>query len=78
MINEDGQSIASAPITLTAPETSVSGPESAVAGSRIEVSWTNTIHHRDKVTIVPADARAMPPGITCAREFGFGQARRAD
>jgi Ca-activated chloride channel homolog len=56
LVNEDGQSIASAPITLTAPETSVSGPESAVAGSRIEVSWTNTIHHRDKVTIVPADA----------------------
>lgn len=58
VLAQDGRAIASAPVTLTAPETGVSGPESAIAGSRIEVSWTNTIHPRDKVTIVPADAPA--------------------
>jgi Ca-activated chloride channel family protein len=56
LLQESGRSIASAPVTVTAPETSVSGPPSAVAGSRIDVSWTNTIHPRDKVAIVPAGA----------------------
>jgi Ca-activated chloride channel family protein len=49
-------------VTVTAAETSVSGPESAVAGSRVEVEWTNTIHPRDKITIVAADASAGADG----------------
>ncbi len=56
LLEEDGLAIASAPVVVTAPETSVSGPATAVAGSRIDVAWTRTIHPRDKVTIVPADA----------------------
>jgi Ca-activated chloride channel family protein len=58
LLEEDGRAIASAPVTITAPETSVSAPETAVAGSRISVSWTNVIHPRDKVAVVPADAPA--------------------
>ncbi len=56
LLEEDGRAIASAPMTVNAAQTSVSGPESAVAGSRISVSWSKTIHPRDKVTIVPAGA----------------------
>ncbi|RFF29651.1 VWA domain-containing protein [Wenzhouxiangella sediminis] len=58
LLEKDGRSIASAPIAITAPETSVSGPQSAVAGSKVSVSWTETIHSRDKVTIVAAGAPA--------------------
>ena len=39
------------PVRLTAPET-------VTAGSRFEVSWSATVHHRDKVAIVPAGAPA--------------------
>ena len=56
LLNESGEAIASAPVAVTSPETGVSGPESAPAGSRITVEWTNTIHPRDKVAIVPAGA----------------------
>ena len=58
VLNEDDQTLAAAPLTVTAPETDVMGPESAVAGSTITVSWTNVIHPRDYVTIVKADAPA--------------------
>jgi Ca-activated chloride channel family protein len=56
LLNESGEAIASAPVAVTSPETGVSGPESAPAGSRITVEWTNTIHPRDKVAIVSAGA----------------------
>ena len=62
LLNESGQAIASSPLAVTASETSVSGPESAVAGSNVTVSWTNTIHPRDKVTIVPASAPGNADG----------------
>lgn len=58
LLEENGRVIASAPVTVVAPETSVSGPESAVAGSNVTVNWTRTIHPRDMVTIVPAGAPA--------------------
>ena len=51
-----GHAVATTAVELTEPRVEVTAPDSAIAGSRIEVSWTNTIHHRDMVTIVPADA----------------------
>jgi len=56
LLQESDRAIASAPLEVTAAETSVSAPETAVAGSTVTVSWTHTIHHRDYVTIVEAGA----------------------
>jgi len=56
LLSQNDQQIASAPLSVTAPETLVSGPATAVAGSSILVSWTNVIHPRDYVTVVKADA----------------------
>jgi Ca-activated chloride channel family protein len=58
LLEESGEALASAPLRVTAAETSVSGPATALAGSRIEASWTQSIHPRDLVTIVPANAAA--------------------
>lgn len=58
LLEESGEAVASAPLRVIAAETSVSGPATALAGSRIEVSWARSIHHRDMVTIVPAGAPA--------------------
>ncbi|MDZ7789272.1 MAG: VWA domain-containing protein [Xanthomonadales bacterium] len=62
LLNKNDQPLAVAPLTVTAAETSVSGPETVVAGSRVTVEWTNTIHSRDKITIVAADAPADEDG----------------
>jgi Ca-activated chloride channel family protein len=62
LLARNDQPLAAAPVTVTAAETSVSGPETAVAGSRVEVEWTNTIHPRDKITIVASDASAGADG----------------
>jgi Ca-activated chloride channel family protein len=58
LLEESGEALASAPLRVTAAETSVSGPATALAGSLIEASWTQSIHPRDLVTIVPANAAA--------------------
>jgi Ca-activated chloride channel family protein len=58
LLEESGEAVASAPLRVTAAETSVSGPATALAGARIEVRWTRAIHHRDLVTVVPAGAPA--------------------
>ena len=47
---------ASDPVRVTAPEVSISGPDSVVAGSELEVNWQGTVHESDYITIVPADA----------------------
>lgn len=58
ILQKSGQSIASAPIEVTAAETEISAPPSAMAGGMVAVSWTTGIHPRDYVTIVPAGAAA--------------------
>lgn len=58
ILQQSGEFIASSPLQASAPETSVTAPETASPGSRIDVSWTTAIHPRDYVTIVPADAAA--------------------
>ena len=48
--------LASSPLTVTGVEASLSAPQSAIAGSVIEVDWTGPDNKQDFVTIVPADA----------------------
>ncbi|WP_366657521.1 VWA domain-containing protein [Fodinicurvata sp. EGI_FJ10296] len=56
VLDEGRQTLASAPIEIVTQEVSVSGPETAVAGSSFGVAWEGSIHPRDFVTIVPLDA----------------------
>ena len=53
LLREGRGTLASAPIEITAPEVSVSGPAMALAGSAIRVGWTGTADRSDYVTIVP-------------------------
>lgn len=56
VLQENGRAIASAPIHVTGQDVDVSAPEEVRAGSSFTVSWTDVVHPRDYVTIVPADA----------------------
>ena len=56
VLREGRKTLASATIEVTAPEITVSAPETVLAGSKFDVSWTGTVHPRDFVTIVPMGA----------------------
>ena len=56
VIDEGRRTLASAPVEVTEPEMSVTAPETALAGSTIEVSWSKAVAGRDIITIVPAGA----------------------
>ncbi len=58
VLNEGRRTVASQTIEVTEPEVTVSAPDSALAGSAFDVSWTGTVHYRDFVTIVPMGADA--------------------
>jgi Ca-activated chloride channel family protein len=58
LLEASGQVIARAPIVLTAPEVAITGPATVAPGERFEARWTRTVHPRDLVVIVPADAPA--------------------
>ncbi|MEL6313181.1 MAG: vWA domain-containing protein [Pseudomonadota bacterium] len=49
----DRSTVASRNIEVTEPEVTLSVVETALSGSRIEVSWTGAVNARDMVTIVP-------------------------
>lgn len=53
VLREGNKTLASKPIEITEPEVSVSAPETALAGSLIDVSWTGTVSPNDYITIVP-------------------------
>ncbi|GGD40293.1 hypothetical protein GCM10011358_25250 [Sinisalibacter lacisalsi] len=53
MLNEGRRVMARAPIEVTEPEVTVSGPEQVRAGDDVPVQWTGAVHERDYVTIVP-------------------------
>lgn len=48
--------IARKPITVTSVEATVSGPETAMAGTRHEVSWTGPASDNDWITVTTRDA----------------------
>ncbi|VAV94338.1 Glutamine synthetase type I [hydrothermal vent metagenome] len=52
-LRESARTMARASIEITEPEVTVSGPDTALAGSRVEVSWTGAVANNDYVTIVP-------------------------
>ena len=53
VLREGRKTLARQPIEITEPEVTVSGPETALAGSDIEVAWTGAVATDDYVTIVP-------------------------
>ncbi|MDJ0628456.1 MAG: VWA domain-containing protein [Rhodobacter sp.] len=53
VLREGNKTLATEMIEVTAPEVTVAGPDAAVRGSKIEVSWTGTVAGDDYVTIVP-------------------------
>ena len=56
VLDEGKRTLASVEIEIVAAEASVSAPEQAIAGERFPVSWSEGIHPRDYVTIVPMGA----------------------
>ncbi len=62
VLREGRKTLASATIEVTAPEITVSAPETVLAGSKFDVSWTGTVNPRDFVTIVPMGAEEGQSG----------------
>ncbi|WP_272009885.1 vWA domain-containing protein, partial [Roseovarius sp. ZX-A-9] len=56
LLEEGRRTLASQPIEITEPEVTVSGPETALAGSKVKIAWTGAVSDRDFVTIVPMGA----------------------
>jgi Ca-activated chloride channel family protein len=56
VLNEGDRTLASTPIEITEPEVTVSAPETALAGSDIDVNWSTPVDERDYITIVPMGA----------------------
>ena len=56
VLEEGRRTLASQPIEITEPEVTLSAPDTALAGSVFEVSWTGTVSGVDSVTIVPMGA----------------------
>ncbi|WP_158272016.1 VWA domain-containing protein [Marinicauda salina] len=56
VLDEGDRTLASQDIEVTEPEVSLTAPETALAGSAFDVSWTGAVSGDDYVTIVPADA----------------------
>ncbi|MDN2565617.1 VWA domain-containing protein [Aquibium sp. A9E412] len=56
VLDEGGRTLAAGDIEIVAAEASVEAPATATAGARFAVSWSQPVHPRDYVTIVPAGA----------------------
>ncbi|MDF2096856.1 hypothetical protein, partial [Aquibaculum arenosum] len=62
ILNEGRKTLASAAIEIVEAEASVSAPEQATVGAAFQVSWSNSIHPQDYVTIVPMGAEEGESG----------------
>ena len=76
ILDEGRRTLASASIEVIAVEVDVSGPETVRAGDTVRVSWSDRVHDRDIVTIVPMGAAegelgdwARVGGATMQRDF---------
>ncbi|MEQ8924003.1 MAG: hypothetical protein RIE60_24675, partial [Roseovarius sp.] len=56
VLREGGKTLATDMIEITAPEVTVTAPETALAGSAVRVSWAGTVSNQDYIAIVPAGA----------------------
>ena len=54
ILREGSRTLATAPIEVTEPEVTVNAPETVLAGSKFEVSWTGAVSPKDYINIVPA------------------------
>ncbi|MEO0752760.1 MAG: hypothetical protein AAFY25_13280, partial [Pseudomonadota bacterium] len=61
-LHVDRKVIGTHSIEVTDTEVEITGPDQAASGAEISVKWTPTIHPRDFVTIVPADAAKTEVG----------------
>ncbi|MEM8541161.1 MAG: VWA domain-containing protein, partial [Pseudomonadota bacterium] len=52
VLREGAKTLATATIEVTEPEVSVTAPETALAGSKFDVSWSNAVNPKDYITIV--------------------------
>ena len=53
VLREGSKTLATAMIEITTPEVTISAPETVLAGSSFEVSWTGTVSAQDYINIVP-------------------------
>ncbi|MEF2554445.1 VWA domain-containing protein [Aurantimonas sp. A2-1-M11] len=56
VLNEGRRTLASQPIEVTDPKVTLTAPDSALAGSAFDVSWTGTVAGGDFITVVPMGA----------------------
>ena len=56
VLREGAKTMASQPIEVTVPETSISGPATAIVGSEVVISWTGAVDRKDYINIVPMGA----------------------
>jgi len=54
ILNEGGKTLASAPVEVTGATISLTVPETVTTGQSFEVTWSQSVHSRDYVVIVPA------------------------
>lgn len=52
VLREGAKTLATASIEVTEPQITVSAPETVLAGSKFDVSWTNAVNPKDYITIV--------------------------
>ncbi|MFG6539348.1 VWA domain-containing protein [Sulfitobacter sp. CS16] len=62
ILNEGAKILATAPIEVTAPEATISGPETVTTGAAFEIEWSPPIHPRDMVTILPVGSKEGATG----------------
>ncbi|MEX0308077.1 MAG: VWA domain-containing protein [Ruegeria sp.] len=53
ILREGAKTLATATIEITDPEVTIAAPDTVLAGSKFEVSWTGTVSAQDYINIVP-------------------------
>lgn len=54
VLREGAKTLATATIEVTEPELVINAPETVLAGSKFEVSWSSSVNSKDYINIVPA------------------------
>ena len=56
ILREGSRTLASEPIEVTAPEVTISGPQTVLTGAQFDVTWTGAVSPQDYAAVVPAGA----------------------
>ncbi|NUH63703.1 hypothetical protein HTT03_00025, partial [Sulfitobacter sp. S0837] len=62
ILNEGAKTLATAPIEVTVPEATISGPETVTTGAAFEIEWGTPINPRDIITILPIGTKEGATG----------------